>query len=34
MSARGRELLETLEELVGREGMRVLYGPVGASGGP
>ncbi len=30
----GRELLEHLEELVGREGMRVLYGPVGASGGP
>ncbi|HEV2701083.1 MAG TPA: DNA polymerase III subunit alpha [Steroidobacteraceae bacterium] len=25
----GRELLEHLEELVGREGMRVLYGPVG-----
>jgi DNA polymerase-3 subunit alpha len=30
----GRELLEHLEELVGREGMRVLYGPVGASGAP
>jgi DNA polymerase-3 subunit alpha len=30
----GRELLEHLEELVGREGMRVLYGPVGAPGGP
>ena len=29
----GRELLEHLEELVGREGMRVLYGPVGAPGG-
>ena len=30
----GRQLLEHLEELVGREGMRVLYGPVGASGTP
>ena len=30
----GRKLLEHLEELVGREGMRVLYGPVGAPGGP
>jgi DNA polymerase-3 subunit alpha len=30
----GRELLEHLEELVGREGMRVLYGPVAAPGGP
>ena len=30
----GRELLEHLEELVGREGLRVLYGPVGTSGGP
>jgi DNA polymerase-3 subunit alpha len=30
----GRQLLEHLEELVGREGMRVLYGPVGASGAP
>jgi len=30
----GRELLEHLEELVGREGMRVLYGPVGVAGGP
>jgi len=30
----GRELLEHLEELVGREGMRVLYGPAGASAGP
>jgi DNA polymerase-3 subunit alpha len=29
----GRELLEHLEELVGRDGMRVLYGPVGAPGG-
>jgi DNA polymerase-3 subunit alpha len=29
----GRELLEHLEELVGREGMRVLYGPAGAPGG-
>jgi DNA polymerase-3 subunit alpha len=29
-----RQLLEHLEELVGREGMRVLYGPVGASGAP
>jgi DNA polymerase-3 subunit alpha len=30
----GRELLEHLEELVGREGMRVLYGPQAASAGP
>jgi DNA polymerase-3 subunit alpha len=30
----GRELLEHLEELVGREGMRVQYGPAAASGGP
>jgi DNA polymerase III subunit alpha len=30
----GRELLERLEELVGREGMRVLYGPAGAPGAP
>ncbi len=29
----GRELLEHLEELVGREGMRVLYGPAAAPGG-
>jgi DNA polymerase-3 subunit alpha len=30
----GRELLEHLEALVGREGMRVLYGPQTASAGP
>jgi DNA polymerase-3 subunit alpha len=30
----GRELLERLEDLVGRGGLRVLYGPVGVSGGP